>query len=296
VPALRALRHAYPGGEIVLGVPAAYEPLASLTRAVDRVRPVSGLAAAPSDEAGMAVAVNLHGRGPQSTRLLQSLSPGRLIAFANPDCANDGPRWRPDEHEVARWCRLVTEALQVPADPSDLLLSPPAASPAVPGAVVVHPGAAHPARRWPIERFAEVASWADSRGLPVVVTGTAGEQQLAGAVARSAELDDGAVLAGSLSLEELAALVHAARLVVCGDTGVAHLATAYRTPSVTLFGPTPPALWGPPADARHVVLWNGTGPGDPFAQAVDPALLRIGAAQVIAAADHLLAAVASGTA
>jgi hypothetical protein len=101
VPALRALRHAYPGGEIVLGVPAAYEPLASLTRAVDRVRPVSGLAAAPSDEAGMAVAVNLHGRGPQSTRLLQSLSPGRLIAFANPTVrttahagARTSTRWR----------------------------------------------------------------------------------------------------------------------------------------------------------------------------------------------------------
>jgi ADP-heptose:LPS heptosyltransferase len=296
VPALRALRAAYPGAEIVLGVPATYEPLASLTRAVDRVRPVPGLDAAPCDEAGMAVAVNLHGRGPQSTRLLQSLSPERLIAFAHPDCANDGPCWRPDEHEVARWCRLVAEALQVPADPGDLLLVPPAASPAVPGAVVVHPGAAHPARRWPIERFAEVASWANSRGLPVVVTGTAGEQQLAGAVARSAGLGDEAVLAGSLSLEQLAALVHAARLVVCGDTGVSHLATAYRTPSVTLFGPTPPELWGPPVDARHVVLWNGTRPGDPFAQAVDPALLTIGAAQVIAAADHLLAAVAAGTA
>jgi ADP-heptose:LPS heptosyltransferase len=297
VPALRALRAAHPSAEIALGVPAAYEPLVALTETVDRVRPVSGLdGAALPEQAGMAVAVNLHGRGPQSTRLLQSLSPRRIIAFAHPECAHDGPQWRPDEHEVARWCRLLAEGLHIPADPTDLLLAPPAAAPAVAGAVVVHPGAAHPARRWPAERFAEVACWANSRGLPVVVTGSAGEQQLARAMASSAGLGDEAVLAGSLTLDQLAALVHAARLVVCGDTGVSHLATAYRTPSVTLFGPTPPHLWGPPADPRHVVLWNGSRPGDPFGQAVDPALLTIGASQVIAAADDLLTAVASGTA
>ena len=46
--------------------------------------------------------------------------------------------------------------------------------------------------------------------------------------------------------------------MVSGDTGIAHLATAYRTPSVLLFGPTPPAWWGPLVDLdRHRVLWHG---------------------------------------
>jgi ADP-heptose:LPS heptosyltransferase len=42
-----------------------------------------------------------------------------------------------------------------------------------------------------------------------------------------------------------------------GDTGIAHLATGYRTPSVLLFGPTPPAWWGPLLDRHlHRVLWH----------------------------------------
>jgi ADP-heptose:LPS heptosyltransferase len=257
VPALRALRAAYPAAEIVLGAPAAYAPLVALTGAVDRVCATSGLDDRPRLESGMAVAVNLHGKGPRSTRLLQSLRPARLLAFASPECQNTGPQWRADEHEVARWCRLVAETLQVPADPGDLRLSTPAGAPAVSAAVVIHPGAAHAARRWPADRFAAVAAWARNRDLPVVVTGTAEEYALARSVAGSAGLSSEAILAGRLGLTELAALVGSARLVVSGDTGVAHLATAYGIASVTLFGPTPPQLWGPPADPRHVVLWNG---------------------------------------
>jgi ADP-heptose:LPS heptosyltransferase len=291
VPALRALRAAHPEAEVVLGAPAVYEPLVALTGAVDRVCPLAGLADVPDEERPVAVAVNLHGRGPQSIRLLQSLSPGRLIAFASPECGNPGPPWRDNEHEVARWCRLVAETLHVPADAGDLLLARPSDPPVVTDAVVVHPGAAHAARRWPAERFAEVVAWAMARGLTPVVTGTDAEAGLARSVAMAAGLGDDAVLAGRLSLVELAALVSSARMVVSGDTGVSHLATAYRTPSVTLFGPTPPQLWGPPPEPRHVALWNGTGRGDPFATTVDPALLTIDVAQVVAAAEQVLASV-----
>jgi ADP-heptose:LPS heptosyltransferase len=71
--------------------------------------------------------------------------------------------------------------------------------------------------------------------------------------------------------------------VVCGDTGVAHLATAYRVPSVVLFGPTPPQEWGPPPDRPwHTVLWAG-GRGDPHAAEPDPGLLAIEVADVLAA-------------
>ncbi len=45
---------------------------------------------------------------------------------------------------------------------------------------------------------------------------------------------------GRLGLGGLAGRVASARLLVCGDTGVAHLATACGTPSVLLFGPTDP--------------------------------------------------------
>jgi ADP-heptose:LPS heptosyltransferase len=77
--------------------------------------------------------------------------------------------------------------------------------------------------------------------------------------------------------------------VVCGDTGVAHLATATATPSVLLFGPTPPAEWGPLRDLdRHIVLWAGHS-GDPHGASAHHGLLSIGVSDVLAAARSLLA-------
>jgi ADP-heptose:LPS heptosyltransferase len=85
---------------------------------------------------------------------------------------------------------------------------------------------------------------------------------------------------------ELAALVADARLVVSGDTGIAHLATAFVTPSVVLFGPTPPFTWGPPGSGPHVALWAGR-LGDPHGQTIDPGLLAITVDDVLAAVDQL---------
>jgi ADP-heptose:LPS heptosyltransferase len=124
------------------------------------------------------------------------------------------------------------------------------------------------------------------RGRRVVVTGGPGEIGLARAVAAAAGLDGSAVLAGRTGLLELAAVVAAAGRIVCGDTGVAHLATAFRTPSVVLFGPTAPDLWGPPAAPWHRSLWTGTS-GDPHAAAPGPGLLGIGVAEVLDALAEL---------
>jgi ADP-heptose:LPS heptosyltransferase len=92
-----------------------------------------------------------------------------------------------------------------------------------------------------------------------------------------------AVLAGRTDLLTLAATVARAGRVVSGDTGVAHLATAFGTPSVVLFGPTPPSEWGPPPqNGRHIALHTG-GRGDPHASEPDPALLRISVDDVLEA-------------
>ncbi|RIQ37439.1 glycosyltransferase family 9 protein, partial [Jiangella rhizosphaerae] len=109
----------------------------------------------------------------------------------------------------------------------------------------------------------------------------------AAAVASAAGLPPSAVLAGRLSLTGLAALVARARLVVSNDTGVAHLASAYGVPSVVLFGPTPPAAWGPPAHGPHVALWHGPA-GDPHGRELDPALARIQPGEVLDAVATLL--------
>ena len=69
---------------------------------------------------------------------------------------------------------------------------------------------------------------------------------------------------------------------------MAHLATACGTPSVVLFGPAPPARWGPPADRRrHRVLWRAA-PATVFADAPGPGLLALGPADVLREAEVAL--------
>lgn len=278
VPALRGLRHARGADHLVLAAPEHLAGLVGLTGAVDEVLHTPGLGTLRWTGKPPELAVNLHGSGPESIEDLRGTRPDRLVSHNIPG----GPRWSDDVHEVDRWCRLLADH-GIETDPSELALARPGVPSPAPGAVIVHPGAAFPARRWPPERFAEVARTLADEGHPVVVTGGPDEQELAMTVAEAAGLAPDAVFAGRTDLVTLAALVADAELVVCGDTGVGHLATAYGTPSVVLFGPTPPARWGPPKDrAQHRPLWTGS-TGDPFGQEPDPGLLQLSTADVLAA-------------
>lgn len=310
VPALRALRRHLPGYEVVLAAPERFAGVAASTGCVDRLLP----ARAP---AGRAVpvsldwpgpvpdlAVDLHGNGPSSHLLLQRLRPRALLAYRHPGTPDvQGPRWRPEEHERERWCRLL-HWYGIAADPGDLRIPPGAAASPAPGAVVVHPGADAAARRWPAERFAAVARALRRAGHEVVVTAGAGEERLAASVAARAGLPPAAVVGGrgDVPFDRLVALVARARCVVVGDTGLAHLATALGTPSVVLFGPVAPRLWGPPDLPRHRVLWGQEGdgparPGDAHGRVPDARLLRVTVTDVLAAVRSLPAPdAAAGTA
>lgn len=287
VPALRALGEALPGHWRVLAAPRALEPLARHAGVVDQLLEAEPLGPVAWERPD--VAVNLHGRGPQSHRRLLETRPRRLIAFANPKIPETAgfPCWRPDEHEVHRWCRLLTEN-GIAADPGRLSISRtglPRVAAAERGATLVHPGAQSAARRWPAQRWAAVARAELAQRRRVLVTAGPAESGLARRVAHLAGLGPDAVRAG-MNLLQLAALVGAAARIACADTGVAHLATALGTPSVLLFGPTPPALWGPPAASRHLVLWKGRA-SDPFADRPAPGLLKIQPGEVAAALSAL---------
>ncbi|MDN0200640.1 glycosyltransferase family 9 protein [Streptomyces sp. S.PNR 29] len=292
IPALRALRRAFPDHELVLAAPAELAPVAAASGAVDRLLPACAPGRAvprtldwsgpPPD-----LAVDLHGNGPPSHRLLMELRPLRLFAFAHPQTPEvDGPPWYAEEHERDRWCRLL-QAYGVDADPTDLHLPrPPVPSPA-PGAVVLHPGAGAPSRCWPVERYAAVARALHESGHRVVVTGGADEGDLVARLAKEADLPDTDVFGGGLPYDRFSALVADARAVISGDTGIAHLAVAHATCSVTLFGPVPPSRWGPPAHPRHRALWYPGPDGDPHARRPDPALLRITPDDVLDALKEL---------
>jgi len=287
VPALRAVAAAYPHHHRQLATPGALAPLARLLEgAVDEVIDAAPLAPLAIDAPD--VAVNLHGRGPQSHRVLLATHPRRLIGFAHAEVPETSgfPEWREDEHEVTRWCRLLVES-GIPADASRLDLPVPPDRPPreVIGATLLHPGAADAARRWPIERWAQVAAAQAATGRRVIVTARGDEIGLARAVAERAELEDAVFAGGDVLM--LAALVAAAGRVVVGDTGVAHLATALGTPSVVLFGPTAPARWGPPPSRpQHRVIWKGR-TGDPHGRVIDEGLLAIEVADVLEALERL---------
>ncbi|GGR13122.1 glycosyl transferase [Actinoplanes ianthinogenes] len=286
VPALRALRTAFPAEELVLAAPAWLAPLVTLTGAVDRILPTDGLTPRAWPGGSPELAVNLHGSGPESHRLLLSARPARLWAFRSEAAGVEGPLWSDEEHEVRRWCRMLRHFGLAP-DETDLTLTTPLGY--APSAVtIVHPGAKSPSRRWPPQRFAEVARRLHDAGHHVVITGSPAEQDLTAKVAADAGLGPESLPATDLA--SLAALIAGARLLISGDTGVSHLATAYGTPSVTLFGPMSPARWGPPAHPRHQVIWHGTRSerGDLPGPDVHPALLAVTVEETLAAARQAL--------
>jgi lipopolysaccharide heptosyltransferase II len=116
----------------------------------------------------------------------------------------------------------------------------PGAGP-VPPCVVVHPGATAASRRWPAERFAEVArALATRTGALVVVTGSASEAGVVDAVRTLAAHPRVVGQAGALTLGEMGALIQSADLLVSNNSGPVHLAAALGTPVVDLYALTNP--------------------------------------------------------
>jgi len=106
----------------------------------------------------------------------------------------------------------------------------------------VFPGSNAPARRWPVERFAEAVRRSAAGGAWVVVLGGEAERAL---TARVAAGSPGAIdLGGQTDLLDLAGILSLCDLVVTNDTGPMHLAGAVGTPTVSLWGSSEPAEVG----------------------------------------------------
>lgn len=124
--------------------------------------------------------------------------------------------------------------------------------------VLLHPGTSAFAafKRWPLERFAELARRLAGRGFGIVISHGPGEADLAAPLlqaAPSARVFDG----GVLGLRGLAGALQQVDLAVAADTGPLHIAAAVGTRCVALFGPKNVARYGPRAHGRlqHEVLF-----------------------------------------
>lgn len=113
------------------------------------------------------------------------------------------------------------------------------------------PGSVWPTKRWPAQRFADLALQLRAmHGLKIVTAGSENERELA------EQINPDLNLAGQTNLRQLIALINAAKIVIANDSGPMHIAVALQRPLVTLFGPTNPELTGPYGRLDHVARLN----------------------------------------
>jgi heptosyltransferase-1 len=150
---------------------------------------------------------------------------------------------------------------------------------------ILNPGAGWGAKRWPAERYGEVARALAECGLQSMVNFGPGEEELAREVEAASQ---GTARRLQCSISEFIALTRRAKLFIGGDTGPLHLSAALRVPVVAIFGPTDPKRNGP-YGTRRVVLRN---PESRTTHARNPrpdeTLLAITVEAVVDAARNLL--------
>ena len=150
---------------------------------------------------------------------------------------------------------------------------------------LLNPGAGWGAKRWPAERYGQVAKALVAEGVKSLINFGPGQERLMPEVESAS---DGAATGVACSLTELIALTRRARVFIGGDTGPMHLAAALGIPVVAIFGPTNPARNGP-FSTRSIVLRSPSSPTSHARRAqTDPGLLEISHDEVVAAARTLL--------
>jgi ADP-heptose:LPS heptosyltransferase len=286
LPALEALRAAYPRAEIVLlaaGWVAAFASSrpgpVSRGVGVPVARGVGAPPDAPEDPAELGrffaamaaerfdLAIQMHGGGRHSNPFLLRLGARHTAGLQAPDAPplDRVVPYQFYQREVIRnlevvglvGARPVTLEPRVAVTPADLAeaaaLVPDDGRPLA----VVHPGVGDERRRWPAASFAAVARALASAGARVLLTGT--RQDLA-LCAEVAALAGGAAadVCDRLSLGGLAGLLSRCRVVVANDTGPLHLAAAVGAATVGVYWCGNVVIAGPMTQARHraVISWR----------------------------------------
>ena len=280
VPAAAALRRAFPDARLDWLVDAKHREIVDLVTAIDRTialdRPtLAGWTAAVRElrAASYDVAIDLQGLL-KSAVLARASGAARIVGFSIWHLREKTARPFYSDvleaeggHVIAKNLRLlraigvVDDEIRFPfADVTspalDRLRERIAADRPF---ALLNAGAAWPNKRWPPERFGELAAFVrDACGMTPVVLWGPGEERLVDSVVAASS--NAAIAAPPTGLVDLVAIARAASLVISGDTGPLHIGTAVGTPVVAIFGPTDPARNGPfsPADVS-VSRFEGCG-------------------------------------
>ncbi len=118
--------------------------------------------------------------------------------------------------------------------------------------VMLHPAARYWFKAWPPERFAVLGDALIGEGYQVILIGSENERGIADEVMQGAE-QKFISLVGKTNLRDLPALMKRCSLFVGNDAGPMHMAAAVDCPVISLFGPTDPAVWGPPGKFCHTI-------------------------------------------
>ena len=280
-PALRALRERLPDAEIHLLVPAEMAPLFRHLPWLDRVwamprkRGRAGfgqawplIRALRREKFGRSVDFAGNDRGAILSFLIGAKNrlgwdePGGFFGRRFCYTHRVAPEKNPD-HESARLAQLLS-GWQIPPPnslaPEILADAAPAADaekilPAA-NAVVCHVASSQPKKEWPLAHWARLHRLATEAGIKTVFTTARGEREAALMAELKRLAPDAEILPEIAELPLFLAVLARAKVFVSGDTGPLHFAAGLGVPTISLFGPTPPARWAP-AGEKHQALAGG---------------------------------------
>ena len=311
-PTLRAIRRAHPAAHLVALVRPGLDRLLAGLPVIDAciVHPMKGVAGALG--AGRAA----RGAAPDTVVILPNSFRAALVAWLSRaprriGFRTDGRGWLltdgvppPDRMQPVPaldwYAELARAGVGVPVDDRSPFLAVTAdeqarAAPVVEAAgtrfAVLNPGANRLDKRWPVERFAAVATHlAAQHGLKVVLSGAPAERPLLEEIVASCRIPVVNAAQFDLDLGSLKALLAQARVLVTNDTGPRHIAAALGTPTVCLFGPTDHRWTTLPVPNQRLVLAEPFLPAELVADrhAKACAIDRISVGDVCFAVDALL--------
>lgn len=279
IPAIRALRSAYPHAQIILlGLPWAKSFTDRFDHYFDGFIHFPGYAGLPEQgfnpkafhqfmgkmqEQKFDLILQMQGNGSLVNPMLELLAPKYLAGFKTDGHyapANglflDYPNFGSEiERHLALMEYLGIEPLgtelEFPIMQSDKEELRKLNLPVKPRQYVcIHPGSRGSWRQWPTYHFAELADFCIEQGYKVVLTGTNDEMDIVDNVVIQMR-NKPVIAAGKTSLGAVGVLIRDAALLISNCTGVSHIAAAFKTPSIVISMDGEPHRWGPLDGYRH---------------------------------------------